>query len=284
MMHKTLILTSIFLFFMSCNSDSKNEKKENQEIAKLRNELRKIELENAEKDALVEESLQVFSDIQENVARIQHKENEIRLISEKGTKSADKEWLLQELQNIQFLREENNRKMQNLNKQLQGREAEIGQLYQMIESLKEQILAQETLIEELQNSLANQDEDYSKLFDAYVEQTNIAQSAKKELAKAYYVYGTLEELKKNNVIVQSKGFIGIGKKSSIKDGFNEDYFTAIDKFEKKKIQILGKGINIMSDHASSSYEIVEQGNNSVINILNPYEFWKISKYLVVVVE
>lgn len=272
-------------FLLSCSSEPEVSKEENQEIARLRNELRRLEMENAEKDALVEESLGVFSEIQENVARIQHKENEIRLITEKGASTGpEKEWLLQELQNIQFLREENNRKIKNLNKQLEGREEQIGQLYQMIEALKEQLMAQDALISELQNSLSNQDEDYSKLFDAYIEQSNTAESAKKELAKAFYVYGTLDELKKNNVIVQSKGFIGIGKKASIKDGFNEDYFTAIDKFEKKKIQIVGKKINIMSDHPSSSYEIVDQGNTKTINILNVYEFWKLSKYLVVVVE
>jgi chromosome segregation ATPase len=276
-------LVSSVLF--SCSSEPENAKEENQEIARLRNELRRLEMENAEKDALVEESLGVFSEIQENVARIQHKENEIRLITEKGASTgSEKEWLLQELQNIQFLREENNRKIKNLNKQLEGREEQIGQLYQMIEALKEQLMAQDALIAELQNSLSKQDEDYSKLFDAYIEQSNTAESARKELAKAFYVYGTLDELKKNNVIVQSKGFIGIGKKASIKDGFNEDYFTAIDKFEKKKIQIVGKKINVMSDHPSSSYEIIDQGNTKTINILNVYEFWKLSKYLVVVVE
>lgn len=290
--HKKLLMSKHVLFallfaavLVSCSSESGNPQEENQEIARLRNELRRLEMDSAEKDALVEESLGVFSEIQENVARIQHKENEIRLITEKGGSSGpQKEWLLQELQNIQFLREENNRKINNLNKQLEGREAQIGQLYQMIEALKEQLMAQDALIAELQNSLSNQDEDYSKLFDAYIEQSNSAESARKELSRAYYVYGTLDELKKNSVIVQSRGFVGIGKKASIKDGFNEDYFTAIDKLEKKKIQIVGKKINIMSDHPSSSYEIIDHGNTKTINIVNVYEFWKISKYLVVVVD
>ncbi len=275
----------VLLGLFSCSSEPEVPQEDNQEIARLRNELRKLEMENAEKDALVEESLSVFSEIQENVARIQNKENEIRLITEKGSiTNQEKEWLLQELKNIQFLREENNRKIKKLNKELEGREAEIGQLYQMVEALKEQLLAQDALIAELQSSLSNQDQDYSKLFDAYIEQSNTAASAQKELAKVFYVYGTLDELKKNNVIVQSKGFIGIGKKASIKDGFNDDYFTAIDKFEKKKIEIIGKKINIMSDHPSSSYEVIDHGNTKTIQILNVYEFWKISKYLVIVVD
>ncbi len=277
-------LLCIFLIMSACKSDAPSNE-ENQEIARLRNEIRQLEMENQEKDVLIEESLNLFSEIQENVARIQHKEIEIRLLSESGIiNSQQREWMLQELQNIQFLREENARKIKTLNAQIQGKEAQIGQLYQMIEALQARIVDQDELIMTLRNSLGNQDADYSKLFDAYMEQVDIAETTKRELAKAFYVYGTLEELKQNNVVVQNKGFIGIGKKSSLKDGFNEDYFTSIDKFEKNKIQVIGKKIQIISDHPSNSYQIIDNGNNKTINILNPHEFWKISKYLVIVVD
>lgn len=285
MIRNLILIVLIASSAVSCKSDEPVSIEDNQEIVRLRNELRKLELENAEKDALIDESLEVFSDVQENIARIQNKENEIRLITEKGIQDgAQKEWLLQELKNIQFLRDENNRKINNLNKQLEGRDAQIGHLQKMVEALQEQIFTQDALIAELQNSLANQDEDYSKLFDAYIEQSTMAESARKELSRVFYVYGSLDELKKNNVIVQTKGFIGIGRKSTLKDGFNEDYFTAIDKFDQKKIQIVGKKINIFSDHPSSSYEISSQGNTNTIHVLNPYEFWKVSKYLVVIVD
>jgi chromosome segregation ATPase len=280
----TLLVLGISLLLISCKSEQSNSE-DNKEIARLRNEIRQLEMQNSEKDALVDQSLNLFNEIQGNVARIQHKELEIRLFTEGGiTDPKQKEWMLQELQNIQFLREENAKKIKSLNAQIKGKETQIGQLYQMIESLQEQILAQDELIKNLRNSFANQDADYAKLFDAYMEQTEIAESSRKELAKAFYVYGSLEELKKNNVVVQSKGFIGMGKKSTLKDGFNEDYFTTIDKFEKKKIQVIGKKIQIISDHPSSSFQIIDNGNSKTIDILNPLEFWKISKYLVVVVE
>ena len=279
-----LLLLGFFSMLLSCKSDAPSTE-ENQEIVRLRNEIRQLEMQNSEKDLLIDESLSLFNEIQENIARIQHKELEIRFLSEGGANNPQqKEWMLQELQNIQFLREENAKKIKALNAQIKGKEAQIGQLYQMIESLQERIISQDELILNLRNLLVNQDEDYSKLFDAYMEQTEIASTTRRELAKAYYVYGSLDELKKNNVVVQSKGFIGMGKKSSLKDGFNEDYFTPIDKFENKKIQIIGKKIQIISDHPSASYKIIDNGNNKTIDIVNPYEFWKISKYLVVIVD
>jgi hypothetical protein len=278
------IFISLIFVLASCKSDAPKTE-DNQEIARLKNQIRQLEMENSEKDDLINESLSLFNEIQENIARIQNKEIEIRLMSEGGKRNGNqREWMLQELQNIQFLREENARKIKALNAQIQGKENQIGQLYQMIENLQERILAQDELIMTLRNTLVNQDEEYSKLFDAYMEQVDIAEKSRKELSTAYYVYGSLEELKTNNVVVQNKGFIGMGKKSSLKDGFNEDYFTPLDKFEKKNIQIIGKKIQIISDHPSNSYQIIDNGNNKTIKITNPYEFWKISKYLVVVVE
>jgi chromosome segregation ATPase len=268
---------------VSCKSEPLDNG-DNQEIARLRNQIRQLELDQSEKDALIDESLMVFSEIQENVARIQNKEQEIRITASEPGNGNSKDWVLQELKNIQFLREENSRKINALNKQISGKEAQIGQLHQMIVSLQEQIASQEALIQALQVSFSNQDSDYSKLLDAYMEQTHIADAQKKELNTAYYVYGTLKELKENNVVVQKKGFIGLGKRSSLKENFNEDYFTAINKFEKNNIQIIGNKIKIISDHPSSSYEIVENGKNKVLKIKQPIEFWKISKYLVIQVE
>jgi hypothetical protein len=284
MKSRSFIILGVLILISACKSEVSNTD-ENQEIARLKNQVRQLELESTEKDAMINDALGLFNEIQENVAHIQHKEMEIRLMSEGGAiNPKQKEWMLQELQNIQFLREENAKKIKSLNAQIKGKETQIGQLYQMIETLQERIIAQDELIMTLRNSLVNQDEDYSKLFDAYLEQTEIAESTRKELAKAFYVYGTLDELKKNNVVVQSKGFIGMGRKSTLKDGFNEEYFTPIDKFEKKKIQVIGKKIQIISDHPSSSYQIIDNGSNKTINILNPHEFWKISKYLVIIVD
>lgn len=277
-------ILSILLFgLFSCKSES-TENGNNQEIARLRNQIRQLKLNQSEKDVLIDESLLLFSEIQENVARIQNKEQEIRInASESGNKNS-KDWVLQELKNIQFLREENRRKINTLNKEVSGKELQIGQLHEMIVSLQEQIASQEALLNALQKSLANQDSDYSKLLDAYMEQAYIADAQKKELNTAYYVYGTLQELKENNVVVQNKGFIGIGKQSSLKDHFNQDYFTAIHKFEKNDIQIIGSKIKLISDHPSSSYEIVENGKNKTLKIKQPIEFWKISKYLVIQVK
>jgi len=284
-----LILISALLF-TSCNTETAEDKKllteaEGEELAKLRNEMRIMEMEMAEKDSMLNESISTFYEIQENVAKISLKEQEIRLKSgDIAISEDDKQWIIQEIQNINFLREENIRKVNALNKQLGERDLKIADLQNMVNRLAAQVQSQEDLIASLQEELAVLDREYSKLFDAYMEQAELALETMKELNKVFYVYGSLEELKSNNVVVQEGGFIGMGKKTAIKDGFNESYFTAIDKHKVNKITVVGKKIRMVSDHPSSSYSIENKGGTKVITIKNAKEFWKISKYLVVVVE
>ena len=284
-----LILISALLF-TSCNTETAEDKKllteeEGEELAKMRNEMRIMEMEMAEKDSMLNESISTFYEIQENVAKISLKEQEIRLKSgDIAISEDDKQWIIQEIQNINFLREENIRKVNSLNKQLGERDLKIADLQNMVNRLAAQVQSQEDLIASLQEELAVLDREYSKLFDAYMEQAELALETMKELNKVYYVYGSLEELKNNNVIIQEGGFIGLGKKTAIKDGFNENYFTAIDKHKVNKITVVGKKIRMISDHPSSSYSIDNKGGTKVITIKDAKEFWKISKYLVVVVD
>ena len=276
-----------FFFFTACNTDDSLpfEIEDGEEVAKLRNELRMMQLEIDEKDSMLNESISTFNEIQENVAKISLKEQEIRLKSGDMSMSEDtKQWIIQEIQNINFLREENIRKVNSLNKQLHERDLKIADLQSMVNRLAAQVQSQEDLIASLQEELAQLDREYSKLFDAYMEQSELALETMKELNKVFYVYGSLQELKNNNVVVQDGGFIGMGKKTAIKDGFNEDYFTAIDKQKVTKITVVGKKIRMISDHPSSSYTLEDKGGTKVIHIKDIKSFWKISKYLVVVVE
>jgi predicted nucleic acid-binding Zn-ribbon protein len=275
----------LLVLLSSCTTETTGESTNNEEVERLQNELNALQSDIEEKDALLNESIATFNEIQENVAKISLKEQEIRLRSGDANQTPDqKAWILEELKHINFLREENIRKINNLNKQLKDRDVKITELQTMVNRLADQVQSQEDLIASLQTELADMDREYSKLFDAYLEQSQLAVETMKELNKVFYVYGTLDELKQNNVVVQEGGFIGIGKKAAIKDGFNEDYFTAADKHKLTKITVVGKKLRMISDHPSNSFKIEDKGGSKVIQITKPNEFWKISKYLVVIVD
>jgi len=51
-----------------------------------------------------------------------------------------------------------------------------------------------------------------------------------------------------------------------------------------EIEVVGKKVKFITDHPSSAYNITSNGQNHTIKIMDPKSFWKVSKYLVVVVD
>ena len=161
---------------------------------------------------------------------------------------------------------------------------QIEELQNMITHLMDKIQVQEEEIEMLRVELADLDREYVELLEAYQEQTELTFETLQELNRAYWAYGTKSELEDNNVIVREGGFLGMNKKTYLADDINDDYFTQVDITKTDQIQVTGKKVQFITDHPSSAYEIVSNGENHVIKIKDQKSFWKVSKYLVVVVD
>ncbi len=275
------------VFMLSCESPTENNatNDNSEELARLKSEKRELENRLLEKDSILNESILLFNEIEENLAKINLKEDEIRLRSKDVELAEDgKQWILQEIQNINYLREENKKKVSSLNKQLRNNNQKISELEKLITNLNSKIEIQDEEIEVLRAELSDLDKEYVELLEAYQEQSTLAAETIQELNTVYYAYGTFDELEKNGVLVKEGGFIGIGKKTELHDNFNDEYFTEIDMTQVSEIEIDGgEKLKFISDHSSSSYEVSSKGTNHTLKITNPKEFWKVSKYLVVVV-
>jgi hypothetical protein len=279
-------LCMLFLIVLSCTNEQDlnvlaSEELENAEIIALRNQIRQMELEQKIKDSVLNESIAFFNEIQENLAKIALKQDQIRIkSSDPELSNDDREWVLQQIQNLNFLREENARKVKNLQGIIQEQGLKITELQSMVDRLVLDIRSRDEQIIALQNQLANLDMEYAALFDQYQEQVELALDVMKELNKVYFAYGTMDELVANNVLVKEGGFIGIGKKTNIADNLNQKYFQSLDKTKTKQLTIVGDRPRIITDHPSNSYEW--NGNKLIINDVNA--FWRVSNYLVITVK
>jgi hypothetical protein len=288
---KQLFYPFLFLALLAaCNTSPETTdnggNEESEELARLRSENRALEGQLLEKDSVLNQSIMLFNEIEENLAMINLKEDEIRFRSNDIELAEDgKQWILQEIQNINYLREANQKKVSELNGQLQNKNLQIEEFKAMVSSLMNKIEVQEEEIEMLRVELSDLDKEYVELLEAYQEQSQIAAETIRELNTVYYAYGTEDELIQNGVIVKEGGFIGMGKKTALKGDLNDAYFTQVDLSQKKQIDVLGgTKIKFITDHPSSAYEIVSAGQKHSIKIIDPKTFWKVSKYLVVVVE
>tara|TARA_Y100000385_G_C13024952_1_gene607970 strand:- start:376 stop:1236 length:861 start_codon:yes stop_codon:yes gene_type:complete len=283
------LLYSLFIvtLFTACNTSPETtdaaDTGESEELARLRSELRVAEDKLVEKDSVLNESIMLFNEIEENLAKINLKEDEIRFRSNDIELAEDgKQWILQEIENINYLREENQKKVGELNKQLANKNVEISELKTLVSNLMNKIEVQEEEIEMLRVELSDLDKEYVELLEAYQEQSQIAAETIRELNKVHYAYGSEEELIENGVIVKEGRFLM--RKTELRGDLNDDYFTDVDLTKTDKIEVVGKRVKFITDHPSSSYDIISEGQNHTIQINDPKTFWKVSKYLVVAVD
>lgn len=282
------IVLFLSIIVSACNTstpDGEVSAQESEELARLKSENRELQNQLHDKDSALNDAIMLFNEIEENLAMINLKDDEIRLRSTNVELAEDgKQWILQEIQNINYLREANQKKVEELNKMLKADNLQIQELQTMVNNLMGQIQLQEEEIEMLRLELSDLDREYVELLEAYQEQSQITFETLKELNKVFYAYGTEEELVSNGVIVKEGGFIGFNKKVSLKDDFNDEYFTQIDLQKDKTIQVTGSKFRFITDHPSTSYETVTNGQNHKIIINDPNSFWKVSRYLVIVVD
>ena len=283
-MRFTILLSATIFLIAACSSD-KQTVSEQVGSSDSDKKIAQLEKDNANKDSMLNLSLAYFSEIQSNLESIELKKDEIRIISANTEVSSDdKTWILEQIRHINYLREENAKKVGVLNKLLDKNGIRILELEKLIQNMVQNIQIKDEQISVLQGELGSMDKAYAKLFDAYQEKSEMVDELKETLNTAYYSYGTESELVKNQVIEKKNGFIGIGKKIYLSENFNEKYFAKIDLTEEKELFIEGSDVKFITDHPSKSYTLIPVGKNTKIKISNPREFWKVSNYLVVVVD
>jgi DNA repair exonuclease SbcCD ATPase subunit len=280
-----LLLSLILITSCTEKTDSSDSIADSSDSIELQNRINQLELDNALKDSVINESLLFFNEIQTNLEAIGIRRKEIQdLTSNPEFAPSDKTWVLEQIRLINFMREDNAAKMKQLTAELKKEQFQIKELEIMIESLMKDIEWKDEQISLLQSELNQLDSEYSKLFDAYQEKAIQVDELKSEINTVYYAYGSAKELSANGVIEKKNGFIGIGKKISLKDQFNDDYFTKVNAKNKKTISIDGEHPHFVTVHPSGSYSLESTNGLTKLTITDASEFWKISKYLVIVVD
>jgi len=284
-MKKLIYLFVLILIAFSCN---------NSELERLKEENQKLLAEKNSKDSTINEFFGTLDQIEENLSIIKSKEGVIsKGTSQNNEISQDmRQKINDDIQVINELMEKNKREIASLKSRLKSSNLKIKKLEEMLARYEKQLQDKDVEIEQLKQKLISLNftvEALSASIDTLKQynKANDEQIAEKtqELNTAYYAIGTEKELKENKVISKSGGFIGIGGNQKIKQDFNIDYFKKIDITKTTTITVGGKNAKLLTNHPSGSYEWVINGKRTEkIEITNPKEFWKYSKYMVIVVE
>lgn len=288
-MKKYLILFGISVLF-ACNNAEKKEIALADSLAHVNTNMsqnlkEKDSLLN-NKEAAMTEFISSFNEIQENLNQIKAKEKIIST-SSKGVefKKSNKDQINSDIQLIYDLLSKNKQRVASLSKKLKSSNLKIDNLELAVTNLTNQLVEKETEIADLKSKLEGLNVDFANLKTKYSEEKEGSELKTEKLNTAYYIVGTTKELRDKGVITKEGGFIGIGKVVELNATICVNCFAKIDITQIKSIPVTGKKVSLVTSHPANSYKLVE-GASSIIrlDILNPEEFWSISKYLIITTD
>ncbi|HOW41728.1 MAG TPA: hypothetical protein PL123_14370 [Bacteroidales bacterium] len=242
------------------------------------------------RDSLINEWISTFDEIEKNIALIKEKQNFITINSKGNELPEDRRIkILEDIQTINTLLEQNKKKIASLTRQLAKSGVTIKALNQKVADLELEIKKSENLVSDLKNELVDKDFEIEQLnvqvdiMQETIEQKDeVIVSQINELNKAYYACGTFRELKAKGLLTKEGGFIGLGRTKTIAENFSDTVFIQIDITKTKSIPVNSKEAKLISEHPGTSYSFIREGDLiDHIEIKDPAEFWRISKYAVV---
>jgi len=212
------------------------------------------ELEEDERNKINEDLLYLHEMLQSNKEELASLKDKIK---KSGFKSAELENTISRLSK---LLEEETAKVMTMNNQLAEKDSLIAQLGEKVTELGENVEQLNADNQAKQTKIKDQDE---------------------TIHTAWYVFGTKAELKEQKIITTEGLF---SPQRVLQSDFNKNYFVRIDARNTKSIPLYSTRAKILTNHPKSSYILEKENGNFVLLIVNPSDFWSVSKYLVIEVD
>jgi len=254
------------------------------------------------RDSLVNEMASTFEEIEENLTFVRNKKDQLVLAPQEGFEN-QKEVLVADIKLMNEMLEESSLKIDELDKKLKKSGIEIKSFKNKIAQLNKYIAEQDNSMQQLraeveqrdykitemdaqlatlQHDLASKEDSIVAKSQVIVAKSQTIVEKENEINKAFFAVGTHNELIKNGVLNEEGGFLGIGKNTAIRDDFNEGYFTKLDIRNASQFPLNTKKAKLISEHPANSYRLVAENDKiAYLEIENPQEFWKLTKYVVV---
>ncbi|HWS01175.1 MAG TPA: hypothetical protein VN249_11200 [Prolixibacteraceae bacterium] len=283
-----LLLIAVVISTTGCNR---------KEVARLKAKNDSLMMAGSSKDANLVEFVDAFNAIQSNLDSIKQKEMIIDKTAKGGfeVKGDRKEQIQSDINYIYSLLQKNRLLVADLSAKLKKSNRHVAELEKMIEnlnkqiaekdgeiaSLKEELNKMNIKVETLTTDVNNLTTNVNNLSTENKEKQRVIEEKTAELNTAYYIIGTIKELKDKNII-RKEGFLGTAK--DVNSNIDKSLMTKVDITTVQTIPIMKKKATVVSTHPATSYKIEGDKNADNLVILNQAEFWSLSKVLVISVK
>jgi chromosome segregation ATPase len=290
-MNKFVILSIAAVALLS----SCHNKQDQQEIEEQRalQEATKEQLQNAVTDR--DQLLSLVNDISAGMDQIKRLENILAVSnSAGGDVSSQREQIKADIAAIQETLEQRREQLAKLEERLKKSNLNNQALQKTIATLRSQIDSQSAEIETLRTNLADanarigslntQVDSLNTTVANVTDERNVARQESTDLANelntCYYVVGSKTELTQHKIL--ESGFLR--KTKLMKGEFDQSFFIKADKRHITTIALHSKKAEVLTSQPASSYQIIEQNGQKVLQITDAAKFWELSNYLVVKID
>jgi hypothetical protein len=270
-------LAAVVFILAACGTSAETERK-----------LAELEQANQQKDSLMQEvalSSRLISDVNTELAKVKVRRNRLHVSSESPITAAN-DTLIAKLRYVVTRVGETERALNESRDRIKG-------LTALSDSLRATL---DTTVGNLQSVIASQ----KTTIDLLTEQVNTLTAEnvalRDSLSTGYYVIGTRDELKKKGILTEQGGgrvlFIlwRTGKTLQPARNLNPTLFTSIDTRKVTQIPLPSTRAEYRVASLQDLDYVAEQRNNnkysgvSSLTITSPVDFWRNSKFLVIVIE
>lgn len=289
-MRKVFILLLGLGVFFSCLDGGGKKVRESSEYKKLQAQVDSLQAILNVSDSETLEMMAVINEVEANFEKIREAEKYISTQSSQSGEltQATKERVKDNFNMIQEILKRNKAQLAELNSKYAGSNKQVASLQNTINRLNAEMQESSARLADLQTLLSQRDETIGQLSEDLNElaiQTEKQAATIKEqdrsLHTAYYVFGTMNELKEQKIL--SSGFLKSTK--VLTETFNKDYFLQIDVRDVTEIPLYAPKAKLWSNHPDDTYEFVEGANNNLtLRITDTQRFWSLTKYLIVEVK
>ena len=290
---KTLRLSAILLLalFTITGCGKKKEK----QILDLQAKNVQLQAEYEQKDSMLNELFTSINDIERNLSDITAREKLITdaPTDEKRMNMDVRDKIMDEIILINNIMEENKKRLASLQEQLKKSNTKISSLEETIKMLTVRLEEKEMEIASLKDQLLRLNFNIESL-NATVDTLRQATASQSkvisqqdaligEMNTIWYVIGTKKELEEKGIIEKAGGLFSGDMVMS--EMINPGHFTTTDMRTLKNIPFDGAKVIIVTVHAEGTYKLLQENEMFTgIDILDPAEFWKSSRFLVIMIK
>lgn len=268
---------------------------QNEQMAQMDSERGTFNEMLAVRDSTLNDWLQTFTQIENDLNALKQKENLITIKSSDGMEftSGRREQILNDIKSISMLLDDNRKKLASLSAQLKNSGREIKGLQEMIASLETRIAGHELEIAALTKTVSEKDIEIEELNilaadlqTTVTEKEEVITSQQAEMNRAYLASGSSRDLRDLGIVSMDGGFLGLGRTERLVNDITDSLFAQIDITQLKYIPVNSRDARLITEHPTGSYEFIREGDEKIasIEIKDPEQFWKISRYAVVELE